>query len=223
MEIREAAERYIKSDLEAEIGIAQVEVQKGGREKEIEILIDAERLKNIGVSVESVAQILAQHNINMSGGMLAQRNDGIPRSHQERVGGRLPDCATVIGTDPDRPVQLSDVATIRTGEKIRESIVRVNGSEAVELDIYKWGDANTVQVCNRLKDLFGFEREKGALDKLTKLFTKMPEPPPNAPSIVAMQYLAKEMERLRPCGRAFPLCQVHDHQRPVALYPLRDR
>ncbi len=42
------------------------------------------------------------------------------------------------------PVRLRDVATVRQGYKEREAIIRLGGREAVELAIYKEGDANTV-------------------------------------------------------------------------------
>ncbi|WP_024890191.1 efflux RND transporter permease subunit [Luteimonas huabeiensis] len=43
-----------------------------------------------------------------------------------------------------RPVRLGDVAEVRQGYRERESIIRLGGREAVELAIYKEGDANTV-------------------------------------------------------------------------------
>ena len=54
-------------------------------------------------------------------------------------------------------VRLRDVATVTFGNKERESIIRLAGKEAVELAIYKEGDANTVSVADavnaRLKEL----------------------------------------------------------------------
>ncbi|WP_225217944.1 efflux RND transporter permease subunit [Luteimonas colneyensis] len=43
-----------------------------------------------------------------------------------------------------RAVRLGDVAEVRKGWKEREAIIRLDGREAVELAIYKEGDANTV-------------------------------------------------------------------------------
>src|SRR5690606_23826520 len=43
-----------------------------------------------------------------------------------------------------RPVRLGDVASVRQGYKEREAIIRLGGQEAVELAVYKEGDANTV-------------------------------------------------------------------------------
>jgi len=54
-------------------------------------------------------------------------------------------------------VRLRDVANVVQGHKEREAIIRLDGREAVELAIYKEGDANTVStadaIAKRLKDL----------------------------------------------------------------------
>jgi HAE1 family hydrophobic/amphiphilic exporter-1 len=49
-------------------------------------------------------------------------------------------------------VRLRDVATVDQGYKEREAIIRMGGREAVELAIYKEGDANTVAVANELHE-----------------------------------------------------------------------
>jgi HAE1 family hydrophobic/amphiphilic exporter-1 len=55
------------------------------------------------------------------------------------------------------PIRLKDIADVRQGFKEREAIIRLTGREAVELAIYKEGDANTVSTADavqaRLKDI----------------------------------------------------------------------
>jgi HAE1 family hydrophobic/amphiphilic exporter-1 len=48
-------------------------------------------------------------------------------------------------------VRLRDVATVTQGYKEREAIIRLDGREAVELAIYKEGDANTVATADALE------------------------------------------------------------------------
>ena len=48
-------------------------------------------------------------------------------------------------------LRLGDVATVRQAYKERESIIRLDGREAVELAIYKEGDANTVATADALE------------------------------------------------------------------------
>ncbi|RYZ69833.1 MAG: efflux RND transporter permease subunit, partial [Lysobacteraceae bacterium] len=49
------------------------------------------------------------------------------------------------------PVRLKDIAEVRQGYKEREGIIRLAGSEAVELAIYKEGDANTVATADAVQ------------------------------------------------------------------------
>jgi HAE1 family hydrophobic/amphiphilic exporter-1 len=48
-------------------------------------------------------------------------------------------------------IRLRDIATVVQGFKEREAIIRLDGREAVELAIYKEGDANTVTVADAVK------------------------------------------------------------------------
>lgn len=49
------------------------------------------------------------------------------------------------------PVRLKDIADVRQGYKEREAIIRLGGKEAVELAIYKEGDANTVATADAIQ------------------------------------------------------------------------
>lgn len=49
------------------------------------------------------------------------------------------------------PVRLKDIAQVRQGHKEREAIIRLAGKEAVELAIYKEGDANTVATADAIE------------------------------------------------------------------------
>lgn len=163
--IREDAERFVKSDLEAQTGIAQVLV-RGGREEEIQVLADANRLKNIGLTLELLVNSIAQQNINLSGGSLKEG----PTEYLVRTLNEFEDVdeiqEMVIAAPTGEMLKLKDVANVFMGEKERETIVRVNGREAVGLEIYKEGDSNTVDVCETLKDFFGFERPKSFTERI---------------------------------------------------------
>lgn len=170
--IREATERHVKSDLEAETGIAQVLI-KGGRQQEVQILVDAERLKSLGLSLQDVANSLAQQNINLSGGRLREgKTEYLVRTLNEfrdieEIRGSL------IASAKGQQLRLSDVADVNIGEKERETVVHINGQEAVAMDIFKDGDANTVQVCNTLKDVLGFKREMTFSERMTDAMTRV--------------------------------------------------
>ena len=163
--IREAAERRLKGDLEAEDGIAQAQI-KGGQEEEIQVLLDVERLKALGISPQYVVQALAQQNINLSGGRLREgETEYLVRTLNEFQ--TVKDIASsIIVTPSGAQRQLFELAEVRLGAKDRQTIVHINGREAVAIDIFKEGDANTVTVCNKVRDLLGFERELALSERM---------------------------------------------------------
>src|SRR5690606_12768977 len=57
-------------------------------------------------------------------------------------------------------LRLNDVAEVRQGYKEREAIIRIDGREAVEMAIYKEGDANTVSTADALEPKLKDIREK---------------------------------------------------------------
>ncbi|KIQ96121.1 Transport protein [Lysobacter sp. A03] len=59
------------------------------------------------------------------------------------------DSSTVAG---GKPVRLKDIADVVQGHKEREAIIRLDGREAVELAIYKEGDANTVATADAIHE-----------------------------------------------------------------------
>ncbi|OHE85515.1 MAG: acriflavin resistance protein [Lysobacterales bacterium RIFOXYA1_FULL_69_10] len=58
------------------------------------------------------------------------------------------------------PIRLRDVAEVRQGYKEREAIIRLGGREAVELAIYKEGDANTVATADAIEARLAQIREQ---------------------------------------------------------------
>src|SRR5690606_6115638 len=62
---------------------------------------------------------------------------------------------TVIATRDGRAIYLKDIATVVQGASEREAITRVNGREAVELAVFREGDANIVAVARDIERRLG--------------------------------------------------------------------
>jgi len=195
-DIRESADRYLKSDLEAEPGIAQVRI-KGGREEEVQILLDSERLKTLGVAPESIVLALQQQNVNLSGGRLREgRTEYLVRTLNE-----FDDVAeirnAVVGSLEGQQFRLEDIARVRLGAKERDTIVRVNGQEVVELEFYKEGSANVVQVSEKLQKFFRFSEATDLRERMLRFRARVW---PTDANLEALERLEREQllaDRLR--------------------------
>ncbi len=148
--LRRLAEDRIKAELEAEEGTAAVKVS-GGLEDEIQIRVDQQKLSQLGISIGQIAERIRAENVNLSGGRLEEGN----QRFLVRTLNEFQDIDefrdAIVAYVAERPIYLRDVATVEQGYKDREAITRVKGQESVELAIYKEGDANTVQVAERIQ------------------------------------------------------------------------
>ncbi|WP_348673766.1 efflux RND transporter permease subunit [uncultured Abyssibacter sp.] len=141
--LRRAAEDQVQRPLESVIGVAAVKIS-GGLEDEIQILLDIDKVAQLQMTPAQIAERLDAENVNLSGGRVEDGSAAylVRTLNQFRS---LEDIRrTILTTIDGRPIYVEDVATVVAGHKEREAIIRVGGREAVEVAIYKEGDANTV-------------------------------------------------------------------------------
>jgi len=149
--LRRLADRDLRRALEPIPGVAAIKVS-GGLEEEIEIDVDEGQLRRLGLSIDAVADRLAAHNVNLAGGTL---QDGRSR-YLVRTVNEFRDIEdiqeVVVLRTEDREVRLRDLAVVRAGYKDRDVITRINGVEAVEVEVYKEADANIVEMVARVRE-----------------------------------------------------------------------
>ena len=148
--LRTFAEEQIKTKLESVSGVASVSLG-GGLEKEIQVLVNQQRISQLNLSIQEIVNRLRAENINASGGRVTDGN-------QEYLVRTLNEFQTLeqmrnlfVATRNDRNIRLGDVAEVRDAYKERNSVTRFSGIEGVEIAIYKEGDANTVQVAENVQ------------------------------------------------------------------------
>jgi HAE1 family hydrophobic/amphiphilic exporter-1 len=148
-QLRYVAEEILKKDLESTEGVAAIKVN-GGFEEEIQVRVDQGKLALMDLSIGDVNQKLQRENVNRAGGSLYEQEARyLVRSRNEFKD--LEDImSTVLVSREGRNVTMGDVAEVVRGHKRREVITRFDGKEAVELALYKEGDANTVSVARSI-------------------------------------------------------------------------
>ncbi|MCA9715069.1 MAG: efflux RND transporter permease subunit, partial [Myxococcales bacterium] len=165
--LRKIADRDVRRLIEPIEGVAAVKV-KGGLEEEIEIRLDEDELRRTGISIATVIQRLQNENINVAGGNM---RDGRTRYLVRTVNEfrNLDDMREMVVVSRDgRDIKLGNIAAVSSGYKDRDVITRVNGDEAVEIEVYKEADANIVDMAAKVTARLGeqvrprIEREYGA-------------------------------------------------------------
>ena len=147
--LRRIADRDVRRLIEPIEGVAAVKV-KGGLEEEIQVRLLEEQLRRTNISVDTVIKRLQAENINLAGGSM---RDGRTR-YLVRTVNEFKDLADirelVIVSREGRDVKLKDIAEVDSGFKDRDVITRVDGREAVEVEVYKEADANIVDMAGRV-------------------------------------------------------------------------
>jgi HAE1 family hydrophobic/amphiphilic exporter-1 len=154
--LRRFADDRIKPEIESVEGSAAVKVS-GGYEDEVQVFVDQQKLAQLGLSIDVVTRRIRAENVNLSGGRLEQGTQRFLVRTLNEFESVEQMANAIIATKDGHPIYLRDVATVTRGYKDREAITRVNGQEAIELAVYKEGDANTVQLSEgvqaRIKEL----------------------------------------------------------------------
>ncbi|MFT4927202.1 MAG: HAE1 family hydrophobic/amphiphilic exporter-1 [Phenylobacterium sp.] len=143
--LRRYADLQLSRRMETIEGVAATKAS-GGLEDEIQILLDQSQLAQLKLSLADISNRLRTQNINMSGGQIrnGQRQLLVRTFNEYRS---IEDFAnTIVLSRDQKVVRLKDIAQIKFTNKDPTAIIRHNGQQAVELAIYKEGDANTVKV-----------------------------------------------------------------------------
>ncbi|WP_417656786.1 efflux RND transporter permease subunit [Pseudidiomarina aestuarii] len=148
--LRTFAEEDLKRQLEAVEGVASVRLG-GGLEDEIQVLVNEQRTSQLQIPMTLIMERLRSENINLSGGRLeSERAEYLVRTLNQFED--LDDIRNIyIATRDGQSILLRDIAEVNNSYKERDSISRVGGLEAVEVSLYKEGDANTVAVSKAIQ------------------------------------------------------------------------
>jgi len=161
--LRRYADLQLSRRLETIEGVAATKAS-GGLEDEIQILLDQNQLAQLNISVEDIANKLRTQNINMSGGQIRNgQQQLLVRTFNEYRS--IEDFAnTIIISKDQKIVRLKNIAEVKSTYKDPTAIIRHNGKQAVEIAIYKEGDANTVKVAEAVhQQLDGIKNNKRSL------------------------------------------------------------
>ncbi len=148
--IREAVTDEVLPRLQRIEGVADATVT-GGREREIQVLLDADALKARRVAPQQVISTVVAESFSIPGGSVEQegsnlllRTPGNFRTVEDIANLQVP---TAMGA-----VRVGDLAIVQDGYKKQDKFSRLNGQEAVIVSVRKQSGTNTVQVAERVRE-----------------------------------------------------------------------
>ena len=148
-ELQDIATNIVVSRLEQIDGVGSANVM-GGQERQVRVEISQNRLEAYGLTIGSVAGILAAQNLELGAGSIV---DGA-RSYGVRTAGEfrsVQDIAeTVIVTRGGADIRLLDIAEVSLGYPNATSSAIINGEAGVFVSINKQSGTNSVAVADRI-------------------------------------------------------------------------
>jgi HAE1 family hydrophobic/amphiphilic exporter-1 len=150
-DITEYADKTLRRQLESVNGVGQVLVI-GGRARQINVTLDAARLRAYNLTVTDVSRALQTQNAEVPGGRVEQGATSVTLRTRGRVQSVEEFGDIVIKQREGHPIQLHDVATVEDGMAEATTSANVNGNTSVLLTIRRQSGTNTVQVVDAVRE-----------------------------------------------------------------------
>ncbi|RAL22323.1 acriflavin resistance protein [Lujinxingia litoralis] len=154
-QLRQLAELQLAPRLERVEGVASVDV-RGGLKRQIQVVLDSERLRAFGLPPTAVVDALRAENRNLPAGTI-ERFD---QSLLVRVLGEAAEPEelqqVIVGSRQDAsgarvPVLLRDVAQVLDTFEDPSNVVRINGEPSLRISVTNQSGTNTVEVAARVR------------------------------------------------------------------------
>jgi len=151
-ELTEIAEKRVKQELETVQDVGSVGYN-GERKREIQLLLDADRLNAYGLTVEEVRTAVQRQNVEIPGGQFTAG----PAEVAVRTMGRIRNVEDfnriVIAYRADGSViTFADIGRVQDSVQEVRSATRLSGTPAIGVQVRKQSGTNTVEVVDRVQE-----------------------------------------------------------------------
>lgn len=160
VDLYEYADKKLSSQLSSIEGVASVDIF-GGRERQINILLDNNLLIQNYLSIQDVISSIQRKNLNVPGGSISREDSKI----SVRFVGEFENVKAIedleVVSREGRVYKLRDIGKVEDSFKDIESIARNNQQEVVGIAVKKLSDGDAVKIVKTLKK--GLEKIKAGL------------------------------------------------------------
>ncbi len=151
IEFTNIVKKQIKENIETVNGVGAIDLI-GGREREIHILVNPLKLQALNISIKQVKDALTQHNVEIPGGKVEQKDKDFVLRTLGRITSPKDFEDIVVASANGAQIKISDIAKVEdTGEEI-QSVSYLNGVPAITLTVRKQSGTNTVEVIDKVKE-----------------------------------------------------------------------
>jgi hydrophobic/amphiphilic exporter-1 (mainly G- bacteria), HAE1 family len=150
-DVTEYTDKVLRRRLESADGVGQVLVL-GGRKRQINVWVDANRLRAYNLTVNDISRTLQSQNADIPGGRIDEGAQSITMRTRGRVERPEEFGDLVLRQVDGHPVQIKDVGRVDDGVAEATTLASINGDPTVLLQVRKQSGTNTVEVVNNVKE-----------------------------------------------------------------------
>ncbi|MGH6822946.1 MAG: efflux RND transporter permease subunit, partial [Methylocella sp.] len=149
-QIRDIALYQVRPLLASVPGVATVGIS-GGSDQEYHVLVDPEKLKAAGLTIDDVAKAVGASNVLQAIGRVEDRYKLYLVVSDDTLRG-IDDLSRIaVRTGPDGVTTVGDVATVKLSTVPLWTRVTANGEDAILFDIYEQPGGNSVRIASEVR------------------------------------------------------------------------
>ncbi|REL33442.1 AcrB/AcrD/AcrF family protein [Rhodohalobacter sp. SW132] len=151
IEVRDWVDQRLLPQLSSIPGVGTIDLG-GGKEREIQVVADPERLRSYGITIDHLSGVLAGRNVDVSVGNITSYEYDILARTETRFNSFRDVAGTLVPVaDMNRTVRLSDIADVSDSNREQRLFAYLNRDESVQVSIMKQPMANTVEVIDNIQ------------------------------------------------------------------------
>src|SRR5215831_5102952 len=150
-ETTELADKKIKRVLETVDGVGEVSMT-GGRERQIRIYADAEKLNAHGITINQLQRSIQNENVEIPGGRIIRGESELGIRTLGRIDAVSQFGDIIVANVNNTPIRVSDVGRVEDSFPDVTTWNVLEGKESVRLDVRRQSGTNTVQIVQAVKN-----------------------------------------------------------------------
>ena len=149
IELRQIIDEQIAYRIERMPGVAALDVW-GGLEREVQVQLDADRVKALGLPLDRILQAIREANLTVPAGEVTRGNFEVTLRTPGRFNSLNELRNSVVAVREGAPIYLYQIATVEDTHRKITRIIRIDGEPGVRLAVRKQSGANTVEVARQV-------------------------------------------------------------------------
>lgn len=149
-DLTEVADKIVRRGIQTVDGVGEVNLV-GGQNRQIRVLIDAQRLTAHNLSVTQLRDALVNENIEEPGGHMIHGPEQIDLRTMGRIASADQFADIIVAYRGGAPIRVRDVARVEDGAEELRVWAMLGGKDVVSLQVTRQMGTNTVQIAEEVK------------------------------------------------------------------------